>query len=66
MNRRRFNKSERVAMYLAADGKCEECGIELAPSWHGDHVIAHSKGGLTDVKNGQPLCPPCNLKKGAK
>ncbi len=66
MNRRRFNKSERAAMYLAADGKCEECGIQLEPGWHGDHVNPYSKNGITDVINGQALCPPCNLKKGNK
>ena len=51
-------------MYLAADGKCEECGIELEPGWHGDHINPYSKNGITDVINGQALCPPCNLKKG--
>jgi 5-methylcytosine-specific restriction endonuclease McrA len=66
--RRRFNKSERIAMFLAADGKCsnEQCGQPLSTGWHGDHVVAWSKGGPTDVKNGQSLCPECNLKKGAK
>lgn len=64
--RRRFKDSERSAFYLAADGKCEECGVELEPGWHADHVIPYSHGGQTDVINGQALCPPCNLKKGAK
>ena len=63
--RRRFTGRERVALYLAADGRCTECGAELAPGWHADHVDPHSRGGLTDVINGQALCPPCNLKKGA-
>ena len=53
-------------MYLIADGKCEECGDELARSWHGDHIIPYSNNGITDVINGQALCPPCNLKKGNK
>lgn len=64
MNRRRFNKSERIAMYLASDGKCTVCGIELEPQWHGDHINPYSNNGETDVINGQALCPPCNFKKG--
>lgn len=63
--RRRFSDSERAALYLAADGRCE-CGAELEPGWHADHMQPHSRGGPTDVINGQALCPPCNLKKGAK
>lgn len=67
MNERRFfSGRERVALYLAADGRCSECGAELEPGWHGDHVNPWSKGGRTDVINGQALCPRCNEKKGAR
>jgi superfamily II DNA or RNA helicase len=62
--RRRFGTSERVALYLAADGRCEDCGNELEPGWHADHKTPHSRGGPTDVVNGQALCPTCNLRKG--
>lgn len=62
--RRRFNARERVALWLAADGRCESCGIELDPGWHADHVHPYSENGPTDVINGAALCPPCNLKKG--
>lgn len=62
--RRRFNATERTALYLAADGCCAECGAALEPGWHADHELAYSRGGRTDVTNGQALCPPCNLKKG--
>ena len=65
MNRRRFNRSERAALYLAADGQCEECGDALKSSWHGDHIKPWITGGMTDVINGQALCPICNLKKGS-
>jgi len=64
-NRRRFNTRERVALYLAADGKCTNCDDDLGPGWHGDHITPYSRGGETDLINGQPLCPPCNLKKGS-
>jgi superfamily II DNA or RNA helicase len=63
--RRFFNDRERAALYLAADGRCAECGAQLEPGWHGDHVDPYSRGGPTDVVNGQALCPPCNLLKGA-
>lgn len=62
--RRRFNGTERAALYLAADGRCDLCGTDLASGWHADHVTPHSRDGDTDVVNGQALCPPCNLKKG--
>lgn len=61
-----FTRSEHDTLFLAADGRCERCGIELPPSWHADHFLAHSRGGITDLVNGQALCPPCNLAKGAK
>lgn len=64
--RRRFNSSERAALYLAQNGRCANCGNELEPSWHADHMKAWSHGGPTDVTNGQALCPTCNLKKGNK
>lgn len=63
---RRFNERQRIALYLAQDGKCALCGIELSSGWHGDHIHPWSKDGETDVINGQALCPTCNLKKGNK
>lgn len=62
---RRFNRSQRTALYLAQDGCCAECGAVLDRGWHADHVQPHSRHGVTDVVNGQALCPPCNLKKGS-
>ena len=65
-DRRFFGSRERVALYLAADGHCPKCGDELQPGWHADHIEPHVYGGVTDVINGQALCPRCNLKKGAR
>lgn len=64
--RRAFKPSERFALYLAADGKCQNCGKPVQSNFHADHIHPYSKGGITDVINGQVLCPECNLKKGAK
>lgn len=61
---RRFNQSQRAALFLASGGRCTRCGVNLQPGWHGDHVTPFSKGGPTDVINGEALCPECNLQKG--
>ncbi|HSH40151.1 MAG TPA: HNH endonuclease signature motif containing protein [Chthoniobacterales bacterium] len=45
--------------------KCASCGVDLtARSAHMDHIVPFSKGGLRRIENFQPLCAPCNLKKG--
>lgn len=62
--KRRFNTSQRIALFLATDGKCAICSSHLDRGWHADHKIPFSQGGTTDVLNGQALCPTCNLKKG--
>lgn len=64
--RRRFSTRERIALYLAQDGKCAGCGVDLESGWHADHVMPYVAGGPTDVINGQAMCPACNLKKGAR
>lgn len=66
MSPRRFGVAKRVALFLAARGRCAECGAELAPGWHADHVRPVRAGGRTDAANGQALCPRCNLIKGSK
>lgn len=64
MTRRLFNRSEKSALYRAANGKCTVCGVDLQQGWHGDHIYPYSAGGATDVVNGQALCPTCNIRKG--
>lgn len=64
--RRRFNASERAALFLAADGRCSRCGADLESGWHADHITPYAAAGPTDVLNGQALCAPCNLKKGSQ
>jgi 5-methylcytosine-specific restriction endonuclease McrA len=66
--RRSFNSEEREAIYIVAGGRCQnpKCGVVLDDGWEPDHIIPFSKGGVTDVTNGQALCVSCNRKKGAK
>lgn len=59
-----FSSKQRVALYLLNGGNCAQCGKSLDPGWHADHIQPHIKGGVTDVLNGQALCPSCNLRKG--
>ncbi|MCL6423684.1 DUF262 domain-containing protein [Brachybacterium sp. JHP9] len=68
---RAFSESDKATMYAAQDGRC------AAPQWtghdpdehferagmHADHVIPWSKGGRTELPNGQMLCAACNLEK---
>ena len=63
--RRLFNQSEKIAMWLFADGKCQVCGDHLKANWEADHRLPYSKGGVTKVGNGQAVCRKCNRKKGA-
>lgn len=63
---RRFNTSQRIKMFIASDGKCAKCGLDLQEDWEADHVVPYSKGGKTQSDNGQALCPVCNRRKGNK
>ncbi len=63
---RRFSGRKKAALYLLAGGRCEACGTELEVGWHADHIHPYSRGGPTEMGNGQALCPSCNRKKGAR
>jgi 5-methylcytosine-specific restriction endonuclease McrA len=66
MRKRKFTARQRIALFIKAQGLCLECNELLAPSFHADHVLPFSKGGATEMQNGQALCPTCNLKKSDK
>jgi superfamily II DNA or RNA helicase len=66
VTQRFFNRQQRLALRIASEGRCAQCGEQLQPGWHADHVEPFSAGGKTDVLNGQALCAQCNLSKGAK
>lgn len=62
--RRRFSHIERYILAEKTKWKCAICGCDLEDGWHADHVVPVSYGGITNIDNGQALCPACNLKKG--
>lgn len=70
-NRRRTRKTKAGGSYTVEefkalckqyDGRCACCGKKkrLTP----DHVIPVALGGSSDIVNIQPLCQPCNSRKG--
>jgi 5-methylcytosine-specific restriction endonuclease McrA len=63
--RRLFSARERRALAIYSGFRCEMCRARL-DRFEADHVVPWSKGGKTDVRNGQALCSSCNRKKGAK
>lgn len=58
-----FNDKQKKILYVIANGKCQKCGDELGRTWEADHIIPYSKGGKTELSNGQALCRPCNRQK---
>ena len=60
---RLFSSKQKEALFIFADGKCQNCG-EALEDWEADHIYPHSKGGETTLTNGQALCKKCNRAKG--
>ena len=63
--RRAFSEAERIAIYFKDRKRCQICIDEGKPDrecivpwedFEADHVLPHSKGGQTLIKNGQVLC----------
>ena len=66
-SKRNFDESQRQVIYRKDKGVCQICGKECDwNDWEADHIVPWSKGGKTEIENGQVLCPTCNAKKGAK
>lgn len=66
-NNRTFSQDQRAVLYRLSGGKCQECGCEITEdAFEADHKIPWSKGGPTQISNGQALCISCNKKKSAK
>lgn len=71
-HRRREQKGGRLArgtipsMGEAQQWCCNLCRKDIRHAYHIDHIIPLSRGGRHTAANIQLLCPPCNLRKGAK
>jgi 5-methylcytosine-specific restriction endonuclease McrA len=68
---RQFSAMQRQEIWMRSNGHCVACGRHLgeswrSPNWHADHIVPHSRGGRTEIINGQSLCQPCNNRKHAK
>lgn len=66
LNLRAFTPKDIQKMYQTQNGICPMCKeyFELA-QMDADHIIPWSKGGKTNLANGQMLCRPCNMQKSA-
>lgn len=64
--RRRFSETQRRILAWVSGGKCCRCEGQLDDQFHADHIVPFAQGGATTLRNGQALCRPCNLQKGAK
>ena len=60
------NQDLRAYLYFENDGVCPHCGEDLPDDWHADHIVPWSVSQRTNLFEMQPLCPKCNLRKGAK
>ena len=68
---RNFSEIQKMEIFLRDNKRCQGtfCGGRLLKDddkWHADHVLPWIQGGKTELRNGQVLCPMCNLKKGAR
>lgn len=66
---RDFTEEERrIAWNLSEDKKCHICNNEVTNwnDYHLDHIISHSKGGKTELRNSQITHNICNQSKSNK
>lgn len=60
--KRLFDKSQKRHLYIAADGKCEQCSAPLEDEWDAHHVVRYADDGITEVTNALALCKACHRK----
>ena len=58
----RLTTRERLALFLAAKGRCQRCHLVITPGrrWEVDHVVPRAMGGGGRRANLQVLCAPCH------
>lgn len=63
-SRRSFDQAQRQVIFRRDKGVCRRCGAQCEwNAWEADHIVPWSRGGKTEIENGQVLCPSCNSKK---
>lgn len=66
--KRTFTPEQRRILWNSEEKQfCRKCRKQL--SWDAytvDHILAHSRGGRTALKNAQMMCGKCNSSKGAR
>lgn len=63
---RLFTSDQRAVIFRLGKGVCANCGKQVKEEdFEADHKIPWSKGGKTQIANGQILCSTCNKSKGA-
>jgi len=61
---RTFNDKQIEEMWVEQTGICKKCECDLSKTdYAADHILPHSYGGPTVIKNGQLLCVSCNERK---
>lgn len=64
LNIRTFSSTQKSTMYQQQNGICPYCkNFFEVKQMHGDHIKPWSKGGKTELPNGQMLCGECNRRK---
>ena len=66
-DRRTFSSEQRRMLWNSDEKKkCRNCGDTLDwTDFQIDHLLPHSRGGRTELRNAALMCRPCNLEKGA-
>lgn len=59
-------RGEIAALFSRQRGRCANCRASLRLGYHADHILPLALGGSDRIRNIQLMCPPCNLRKGAK
>ena len=66
--RKNLSTTQRLTLFLAAQGHCQSCGWRLHPGtrWEVDHIIPVALGGTESPHNLQVLCKACHGAKTAR
>ena len=60
VGRRTLTPVQRDEVLAKTPGRCHICGGRLRQDWRANHVLAHSSGGVHDVRNYLPAHTVCN------